>query len=80
VGAIEVNPDPRESLLTPAGARELRASWGPRAQLLGTAAMDRELFGGARRLGLATAFIVAALVAVIAELLVSTYGAARRPA
>lgn len=80
VGAVEVNPDPRESLLAPASVRQLRASWGAGAALLGAAAMDRELFGGAGRLALATPLLVAALATVIAELLVSTYGAARRPA
>ena len=77
VGAVEVNADPRETLLAPASAGQVRASWGAAARVLSSAALDRELFGGARRLGLASGLLVAALVAAIAELLVSTYGASR---
>jgi hypothetical protein len=79
VGAVEVNADPRETLLAPASAGQVRASWGATARVLDAAVLDRELFGGARRMTLASALLVAALVAAIAELLVSTSGASRKP-
>jgi hypothetical protein len=78
VGAVEVSPDPRETVLAPASARQITASWGAAARVVDAAALDRELFGGARRMSLTSAMLIAALVAAIAELLVSTYGAGRR--
>lgn len=77
VGAVEVNADPRETVLVPASDDQVRASWGAAARVLSAAALDRELFGGARRMGLASALLVVALLATAVELLVSTYGAHR---
>ncbi len=75
VGALAVNHDPRESLLAPADARVLRATLGPRAELLDERGLDRELFGGARRADLTGAFLLAALLAAAAEFAVSSIGA-----
>ncbi len=78
VGALEVNADPRETMPNPASAAQVRASWGRAARVLSAAALDREVFGGARRMDLTSALLVAALMAAVAELLVSTYGAKRQ--
>ncbi len=78
VGALEVNVDRRESALEPASAEELRSALGHPIEVLGTAAMERELFGGARRAELSGALLTAALIMAVAELLVASVGAFRR--
>jgi hypothetical protein len=75
VGALEVNHDPRESRLAPADAQVLRAAVGPGAELVSDRALDRELFGGARRADLSGALLLAALLAAVLEFLVSSVGA-----
>ena len=75
VGALEVNHDPRESRLAPADGRVLRAAVGPGAELVSDRALDRELFGGARRADLSGALLLVALAAAALELAVSSFGA-----
>lgn len=79
VGALEVNHDPQESRLQPADARVLRAALGPRVELLADRALDRELFGGARRADLSGALLLAALLAAALEFLVASVGARAGP-
>jgi hypothetical protein len=75
VGALEVNHDPRESQLTPVDRRVLRAAVGPDAELVSDRALDRELFGGARRADLSGPLLLAALAAAVLEFVVSSFGA-----
>ncbi|HLB36153.1 MAG TPA: BatA domain-containing protein [Gemmatimonadales bacterium] len=75
VGALEVNHDPRESRLAPADAQVLRAAVGPGATLVSDPALDRELFGGARRADLSGALLLAALLVAVLEFVVSSVGA-----
>ena len=75
VGALEVNHDPRESRLAPADAQVLRAAVGPGAELLSDGALDRELFGGAKRADLSGALLLAALLAAALEFVVASVGA-----
>jgi hypothetical protein len=78
VGALEVNHDRRESSLTPADARTMRASLGDNARLLDGTTLHRDLFGGARRANLAGPLLLAALLAGVAELVVASIGARTR--
>lgn len=78
VGALELNHDPRESRLAPATAAQVRAAFGRQAALLGEAAFERELFGGARRAELSGILLVAALVAALAELAIASFLGTRR--
>jgi hypothetical protein len=75
VGALAVNHDPRESSLPEADGRVLRAALGGQARLLGTRALDRELFGGARRADLTGTLLLAALLAMALELALASVGA-----
>jgi len=75
VGALEVNHDPRESRLAPVDRRLLRAAVGPGAELLSDGALDRELFGGARRADLSGALWLVALLAAALEFAVASIGA-----
>ncbi len=79
VGALQVNPDPRESRLASASASTVAATFGSTARLLGSSAFDRELFGGAQRAELTGVLLIAALVAALAELALATFGGALRP-
>lgn len=72
VGALEVNHDPRESRLAQADAEQLAATFGPTVRLDDAAALDRDLFRGARRAELAGVLLVLALVAGVTELAVAT--------
>jgi len=74
VGALEVNHDPRESRLDAATPAQVRGAFGPQASVLGVAAFERELFGGARRVDLTGALLVAALLTAIAELAIASFG------
>ena len=74
VGALAVNHDARESRLAEADGRVLRAALGSEAQLLGTRALDRELFGGARRADLSGVLLLAALLALAAEFALASVG------
>jgi Aerotolerance regulator N-terminal len=75
VGALAVNHDPRESRLAEADGRVLRAVLGGEAQLLGARALDRELFGGARRADLSGVLLLVALLALAAEFALASLGA-----
>jgi hypothetical protein len=74
VGALEVNHDPRESRLDAATPAQVGGAFGPQASVLGTAAFERELFGGARRADLTGALLVAALLTALAELAIASFG------
>jgi hypothetical protein len=79
VGALQVNHDPRESRLAPAPPAAVRAALGADARVLSASGLERELFGGARRAELAPWLLVAALVLLVVELAVATWGAVRTP-
>lgn len=78
VGALQVNHDPRESRLEPLDARLARGILGSQARLVGGRALDRDLFGGARRTELTAAFLFLALGLAGAELLAASLGTGRR--
>ncbi|NIN13461.1 MAG: hypothetical protein GTN62_11505 [Gemmatimonadales bacterium] len=78
VGALEVNHDYRESQLAPASPRVVRATLGADAHVLGGQALDRELFGGARRAELTGLLIAAAILAAVAELALASVGRLKR--
>ncbi len=78
VGALEVNHDRRESRLAPAGRSAVRAALGATAQVLGDAAMARELFHGARRADLTGVLLIAALAAALVEMVLASGAAAAR--
>jgi hypothetical protein len=78
VGALEVNHDRRESRLAPAGRAAVRAALGATAQVLGDAAMARELFHGARRADLTGVLLIAALAAALVEMVLASGAAAAR--
>lgn len=78
VGALTVNVDRRESVLESASSARVRAALGPDAQVLGEAALDREVFGAARRADLAGLMLVAALLAALAEMVIGSVGRRRR--
>lgn len=77
VGALEVNHDPRESLLTPADRRSLRATLGADAELLDDNGITREMFRGNRRADLSGMLIAAAVLAALLELFLATAGGRR---
>lgn len=74
IGALEVNHDARESRLEHADPAILAAALGPHTTLDDGAALDRDLFGGARRADLAGLLLVLALLTAVAELVVATRG------
>lgn len=74
VGAVEVNHDPRESLLERAAPRMLRSTLGGDVQVLGDQGLDRELFRGARRAELAGGILLLAIVVALVEFAVSSAG------
>ena len=80
VGALEVNHDVRESDLSPADARRVRAALGNAAELLTSSAFSRELFSGTRRAELSGILLFVALVGALAELALATVGSRRQNA
>jgi hypothetical protein len=80
VAALEVNVDPRESPLKPATTGGVRQTLGDDARVLGAAALDRELFGGARRAELTTWLLALALLVALTELVVASVGGTRKVA
>jgi hypothetical protein len=74
VGVLEVNHDARESVLDPADRATLRAALGDGVKVVSEASLARELFGGARRAELTGILLGAALVIVVIELVVATFG------
>jgi hypothetical protein len=77
VHALEVNHDTRESRPARATAAQVRAAFGRGATIHGAGALERELFGGARRAELSGLVIVAAVVLLAVEMAVGTWGAVR---
>jgi hypothetical protein len=80
VGALEVNGDPRESRLQVADEDQVRASFGEEARIVETDSFSRELFRGAGRMNLTSLFLVAALLAVLAEFVAASSGGQTRKA
>jgi len=78
VGALAVNPDPRESDLRPASRDAVRAAFGPGTMMVPEGAVASRAFAAARRAELTTALLAAAIVLAAAELAVATLGGARR--
>ena len=79
VGALEVNHDPRETVLQQAESRMVVATLGGHVQVLSAQGLDRELFRGARRADLAGALLILAVLVALLEFgLSSAGGAARR--
>ncbi len=77
VGALAVNPDPRESDLRPASRDAVRAAFGPETVMVPQADVAARAFAAARRAELTTVLLAAALVLAAAELAVATLGGAR---
>jgi hypothetical protein len=77
VGALEVNPDPRESDLTPASRAALRRTLGSGADLVGQAALTRRAFAAGRRAEAATPLLGLALLLALAEWLLASRGSGR---
>jgi hypothetical protein len=75
-GALMVNPDPRESDLTPAGVAAVRAAIGPAADV--RPRLAGRVFGAGRRAEVSTGLLVLALALAAAELAVSSAGGVRR--
>ena len=78
VGALEVNGDPRESRLQVADQSQVRASFGENSRIIESSDFGRELFRGAGRMSLTGFFLVAALLAVVAEFVVASSGGQSR--
>lgn len=74
VGAVEVNHDPRESMLRRVIPRVLRSTLGGDVRVLSDRGLDRELFSGARRAELAGGIIILAIIVALAEFVVSSAG------
>ncbi len=79
IGALEVNHDPRETVLQQAESRVVAATLGGDVQVLSAQGLDRELFRGARRADLAGPLLMLAVLVALLEFgLSSAGGAARR--
>ncbi|MEE8129823.1 MAG: hypothetical protein V3T48_06025 [Vicinamibacterales bacterium] len=79
IGALEVNHDPRETVLQQAESRTVITTLGGDVQVLSARGLDRELFRGARRADLAGALLILAVLVALLEFgLSSAGGAARR--
>jgi hypothetical protein len=76
VGALEVNPDPRESALAPATAAAARAALGPETEVREGLA-DR-VFAAGRRAEISTVFLILAVALALSELALSSAGGLRR--
>lgn len=76
VGAVEVNHDPRESLLRRAELRMIRTTFGGDVQVVTDQGLDRELFTGARRAELAGGILMLAIIIALVEFAVSSAGGA----
>jgi hypothetical protein len=76
VGALEVNPDSRESALEPATAAAVRGALGPAAEVRDR--MAGRVFAAGRRAEVSTVFLLLGLVLAISELALSTAGGLRR--
>jgi hypothetical protein len=76
VGALEVNPDPRESRLAPAAPAAVRAALGPRAEVHD--ALEARVFTAGRRAEITTALLVLALLLAAGEFALASAGGLRR--
>ena len=76
IGALEVNHDPRETLLRKAESRVVATLLGGDVQVLSAQGLDRELFRGARRADLAGGLLLLALAVAFAEFGLSSAGGA----
>jgi Aerotolerance regulator N-terminal len=76
VGALEVNPDPRESDLSPAGPAAVRAALGP-----GTEVRERlasRTFAAGGRAEVSTVLLAVAVALAVGEFALASVGGARR--
>jgi hypothetical protein len=76
VGALEVNPDPRESDLSPAGPAAVRAALGP-----GTEVRERlasRIFAAGGRAEVSTVLLALAVALAVGEFALASVGGARR--
>ncbi len=78
IGALEVNQDPRETMLQQAEARTVVPTLGGDVQVLRARGLDRELFRGARRADLTGALLILAVVVALLEFGLSSVGGAAR--
>ena len=67
IGALEVNHDPRETVLRQAESRVVATVLGGDVQVLSAQGLDRELFRGARRADLAGGLLLLALAVAFVE-------------
>ncbi len=77
VGAVEVNHDPRETVLAQASASVVRGTLGGDVQVLNAQGLDRELFSGARRADLTSGLLLLAVALALLEFGLSSAGARR---
>jgi hypothetical protein len=77
VGAVEVNHDPRETVLARASASVVRGTLGGDVQVLNAQGLDRELFSGARRADLTSGLLLLAVALALLEFGLSSAGARR---
>jgi hypothetical protein len=76
IGALEVNHDPRETMLRRAESRVVATVLGGDVQVLSAQGLDRELFRGARRADLAGGLLLLALAVAFVEFGLSSAGGA----
>lgn len=76
VGALQVNVDPRESDLTPAGPAAVRAALGPGADV--RESLAGRVFAAARRAEVSTPLLALALLLAAGEFALASAGGARR--
>ncbi len=77
IGALEVNPDPRESDLRSADRAGLRATFGRRAELVAADRVANAIFRTARRADLTGWFVGLAIILALIELVVASLGGRR---
>jgi hypothetical protein len=76
VGALEVNPDSRESVLTPATRAVVRAALGPEAEL--REGLRGRVFAAGHRAEVSTPLLMLALALAVGELALASAGGTRR--
>ena len=77
IGALEVNPDPRESDLRSADRAGLHATFGSRAELVAVERVANAIFRTARRADLTGWFVGLAIILALIELAVASLGGRR---
>ncbi len=78
VGALELNPDVRESMLEPADDQTLRAHLGQGARITSRQDLSRLMFVDDTRADLTWLFLWAALLTAVAEFAIANSGRSRR--